>query len=291
MPGSSLLETFSPLYDVWVPPHGASLYTVGLVMTIYNRPAYLKRTLDSLTRSDLADTVIMLVDDAGDDPDVVQLIQDYRHPQAPVILARRVAFDTRYPRPLSALQNLLFGWSLLAEQYQTSYLANLDADMIVKPDWMQRLVATHRLIAKREERFILTGFNTLDHPVLKVYPSYYLKKSFGAACLFFDRQTLAEIINFSQSLTIDPHGWAWDWRLIEWLTQHDFRLMATRPSVSQHIGQTGINSSPTYYDWALDYILPYYPLAVVAWPFVRRLHRWLAHARLMVYGSREWRRP
>src|SRR5262245_49905604 len=98
-PGIKLHEVFGPLYRVELPRQLAPVYTVWLVITIYNRPSYLKRTLQSLSNSDLPDTVIMLIDDLSDDQATLDLVQHCSHPQAPVIKIKRVGFSEEFPRP------------------------------------------------------------------------------------------------------------------------------------------------------------------------------------------------
>lgn len=83
-PSVKLHELFGPLYRAEFPQRLAPAYTVGLVITVYNRPGYLKRTLQSLCNSDFPDTVIMLIDDLSDDQATLDLVEHCSHPQAPI---------------------------------------------------------------------------------------------------------------------------------------------------------------------------------------------------------------
>ena len=268
-PDFTPLELFSPFYEIGAPVHLAATYTVGLVITLYNRPAYLARTLRSLERSDLGDTVVMLVDDASDDPDTLRLVEAFNHPQAPVIKARRVAFSPDYPRPHTISQNLLFGWSYLAGRCRPTYLSNLDADMVVKRDWLRRLVTTHRLIAAQDTRFMLTGFNTLDHYVVRAYAGFYEKLSLGGANLFFRVEDLVSVVQISRVYSDDLTVMTWDWSLVRRLAGESYRFYAARPSVAQHIGGRGVNSDEFRYDFALDYYIPYQRLNTKLWRIIR----------------------
>jgi Glycosyl transferase family 2 len=265
-----LHELFGPLYHVELPPELAPVYTVGLVITIYNRPGYLKRTLLSLSNSDLPDTVIMLIDDLSDDHATLDLVEHCSHPQAPVIKVKRVGFSEEYPRPATINQNLLFGWSFLASQFQTTYLSNLDADMIVRRDWMSRLRTTHLLLAEQCNQFILSGFNTPSHTVVETCPEYYRKRTFGGAHLFFHANELVEVAYAGTNLLVAKPSEAWDSVLIDYLISRAYRFYATRPSVTQHIGKDGINSKTfLYYDFAVDYHFARPGIGKVLWLLLR----------------------
>lgn len=258
-------ELFRQFYHLTVPPEMASTYSIGLVITLYNRPEYLKRTLDSLSQSALPDTVVMLIDDASDDPATLSLINDYCHPHAPILKVERVSFSAEYHRPATINQNLLFGWSYLARHYQTAYLCNLDADMIVKPDWLTRIVDIYHKVAQHERHFLLSGFNTPEHGMVKLYHDYYQKLSLGGANLFFSCETLAEITHAGRAQIADEKLITWDWIMIKHLVKQGYSFYAVRPSVMQHIGDHGVNSRPFYYDFALDYYFPHPSINAGLW--------------------------
>ena len=240
------------------------------MITVYNRPGYFKRTLQSLSNSDLPDTVIMLIDDLSEDQATLDLVEHYSHPQAPVIKAKRVGFSEDYPRPATINQNLLFGWSYLASHFQTTYLSNLDADMIVRRDWMSKLLTTHRLISEKCNKFILSGFNTPAHEVVETYQEYYRKRTLGGAHLFFHANELAEVVYAGTILLTSSKSAGWDLVLIDYLLSRDYRFYATRPSVVQHIGKDGMNSKTfLYYDFAMDYHCPHPGIGYVLWLLLR----------------------
>ncbi len=269
-PMIKLHELFDPLYRVELPQQLAPIYIVGLVITVYNRPGYLKRTLQSLCSSDLPDTVIMLIDDSSDDQATLDLVEHCSHPQAPIIKVKRVGCSAEYPRPATINQNLLFGWSYLASHFQTTYLSNLDADMIVRRDWTNRLLTTHQLISEKCNKFILTGFNTPAHKVVETYQEYYRKLTLGGAHLFFHANELAEVAYAGTNLLSAEKSGDWDWVLVDYLISRDYRFYAVRPSVTQHIGKDGINSKTfLYYDFAMDYYLPQPSIGHVLWLLLR----------------------
>lgn len=269
-PNVKLHELFDQLYHVEIPRKLDPVYTIGIVITVYNRPYYFKRTLQSLCDSDLSDTVIMLIDDLSDDQTTLALVEHYSHPQAPVIKAKRKGFSEDYPRPATISQNLLFGWSYLASHFQTIYLSNLDADMIVRRDWMNRLLSIHQLISETCHKFILSGFNTPAHKVDEIHKEYYRKRTLGGAHLFFHTNELVEVAYAGTNFLTNEKTASWDCVLIDYLNSRTYRFYAVRPSVVQHIGKEGIHSRTLlYYDFAVDYSFPHPSIGYVLWLLLR----------------------
>jgi hypothetical protein len=112
--------------------------------------------------------------------------------------------------------------------------------------------------------------------VLKPFPTYYVKRSLGAANLFFSAAALTEFVDFGRAWGIHRQDWTWDWMLLDQLVKCGYGFYAVRPSVVQHIGQWGLNSSLARHDWALDYVCPYHHLNLVLWPLVKRWQRLVA---------------
>jgi hypothetical protein len=110
-----LHESFASLYRLDLPKRLDHVYSVGVVISVYNRPGYFERTIHSLSNSDLSDTIIMLIDDLSEDHDTLDLVEHCSHSQESVIKVKRLGFDEDYPRPATINQNLLFGWSYLAD--------------------------------------------------------------------------------------------------------------------------------------------------------------------------------
>lgn len=232
----------------------AERYSVGLVIGAHNRSDYLRRTLGSLSQSDLPDTVILLIDDASDDPVASRLLREYRHPSAPVIHVIRTGFSGDAPRPMTVRQNLTYGWSFLSHRFEPRYLANLDADVVVQRDWMRRLVSTYPKISQRDGRVLLSAYHAPTHRTEERHPAFARKASLGGAQLFFAAETLGEVERAGRNPRFDKGSHGWDWDVIYHLGELDYRFYALRPSAVQHIGVRGLNScSLLTHDAALDY--------------------------------------
>jgi glycosyltransferase involved in cell wall biosynthesis len=50
---------------------------IGLLITTFNRPEYLRQTLESLKRADLHNAQIFIVDDCSRDNETLRLINSY----------------------------------------------------------------------------------------------------------------------------------------------------------------------------------------------------------------------
>lgn len=218
-------------------------YKVGLVITTYNRPHYLRRCLLALHCSVLHDAIILIVDDGSNEEETSECIQSYSIPGIPVLKSFRIQKNG-----CRMYESLSYGWGLLLNNFNCTYLCNLDADTIVKKHWLTELQNVYEMERHKQGPFIITGFNAKAHPVVSQVEKYYIKKSIGGINLFFDQQVYSEIV-FSRLSDI-----YWDWEVVKAMKDHKYPILCTRPSVIQHIGQEGFWSS-TYggYDVAVDY--------------------------------------
>jgi hypothetical protein len=237
------------------------VYTTGLVVTSYNRPAYLKRTLLSLQRSQLDDVILLLVDDGSDDEETLGLLRAFTHPHCPVLKAYRAAETT--PR---IHENLQLGWDYLRQEFRCANLVNLDGDTVMHRHWLTALKRLHEANMPRYGQLVVTGFNAFEHPVVEMSADHYRKCSIGGINLFFSAELYQQVV---RPALVDLQ---WDWKLVATMQERDYALLCTRPSVIQHIGREGIWSHPKVrFDYALDY-----------WgsnPLVTECVRWLYRAR------------
>lgn len=217
-------------------------YQIGLVMTTYNRPDYLERSLASLSQSRLEQTLLLLVDDGSDDERTLELIHAFNPHSFPVLKAFRLQKEG-----CAMYENLRYGWELLREQYNCAYLTNLDPDTIVRKEWLSKI---HTLYEHERANgpLIVTGFNAHQHPILATSQQYYYKKSLGGLNLFFD------VSLYEQLVRPTLVGIDWDWRVVAAMDKENYRILCTRPSVIQHIGREGFWSGKHgVYDFAIDY--------------------------------------
>jgi hypothetical protein len=219
------------------------IYNTGLVVTSYNRPAYLKRTLLSLQRSQLDDAILLLVDDGSDNAETLGLLRTFTHPHCPVLKAYRGAETT--PR---IHENLRLGWDYLHQEFRCVNLVNLDGDTVMRRHWLTALRQLHETSISRYGPLVVTGFNAFGHPVAETRADHYRKCSIGGINLFFSAELYQQVV---RPALVDLQ---WDWKLVSAMQERDYTLLCTRPSVVQHIGREGIWSHPkAEFDYALDY--------------------------------------
>lgn len=222
-------------------------YEIGLIVMTYNRPKYLTRTLRSLRKSDLSDTVLLFVDDVSDDPKTRRLIEQFSHSQAPIVRIWRTEKDG-----VKMHENLQFAWEWLLANVSCRYLCHLDPDVLVRPHWLQTLRQLHESL-RPQTNLMVTGFNAVMHDRLETHADHHIKKSIGGINMFFDVALYQEIVKpvFAKL----EWGLDWDWLLCNAMTEKGYPILCTRPSVIQHIGRNGVwaKNHNLNYDFAIDY--------------------------------------
>lgn len=252
-------------------------YTIGLVITTYNRPDYLARCLQSVRRSRLNGVVLLVIDDGSRDERTRRQIEQLAIPGSPVIKAYRAPEEGCHIHA-----NLQYGWDYLHQQVGCTYLANLDPDTLVRPHWLTRLQALYQQMHPAAGPIIATGFNAHQHPVVATADNYYRKASIGGLNLFFEATHYAPLVR--PTLT----DLQWDLHLVTTMQARGYTFLCTRPSVIQHIGRQGLWSGPHgIFDFAIDYwgTNPQW-LRLVHWHFRgrRRLAWWAYRVRQMYWA-------
>jgi len=200
-----------------------SKFTNGLVITVYNRPQYLKQCLDSLLSANI-NAEIVIVDDCSTDEEVQPLIKSFK--------AKTKCHVLKTPNNSGVSKALLMGFDYLVELGCTR-LMNLDADAIVAKNFFQEVESLHQRLGG-----IVTGFNTLStarnrrvrHPILRSYGTYCQKKSIGGINMVFSTELYLTVIK--QILHRPGH---WDWNVVRYAGKR-VPFYCTTPSVVQHIG-------------------------------------------------------
>lgn len=243
------LARLRPSRAVVVTPDGVQpgQCEVGLVVATYNRPAYLRRTLEHLAHSDLANTIVVIVDDASGSAETRQIVRDLSLGQTPIVKI----FRTRR-RGYAVHEALQDGWDLLANQYGCRLLANVDPDTIMKPDWLQRLVSVFRRERASRGPLVLTAFNSRQHPTLSEADDVCVKSSIGGLNMLFDADLYRDVVR--PSLQYEPMSEVgWDWYVVAAMRARGYPFLCLRPSLVQHIGEVGRFSRPDSHDVADDY--------------------------------------
>ena len=206
---------------------------IALIIPIYERPEYLRRTLNSLKQTGFGTDKtehILLVDDGSQHPDIERICSEF--------LNYRNGSYRKYQNAGIAA-NLLRG---LDQCGSCQAIITLDSDFEVKPDFINKLL----LLLHQHPDAIVTGFNAHSHPVISVHDGYVVKQSIGGGNLCFTRETYHKHIR--PALTDNM----WDWRMCQSVQQAGGKFLCTSPSVAQHIGiDSTLNHANA--DRALDY--------------------------------------
>lgn len=194
---------------------------IGLLITTYNRPAYLRQTLASLKEADLSGISLLIVDDCSRSSDTRRLISDYRRIELKenkgIAHALRIGFDR-----------------LIKEGAEV--VMNLDPDTLVRRDFIKVLMALH----ERFEGNIISGFNTLTkskqtgkprHPIVSEGDGYVTKKTIGGISMMMHAKIYGDIVRPALLRSQNGEG-QWDYLTCEAAGV----VIVSKPSVIQHIG-------------------------------------------------------
>lgn len=181
----------------------------ALILTTYNRPSYLRRCLDSLRNAVLPDMVI-IIDDASTDKETVQLINDF--PADYKIFKRKNK---------GIKDSLLIGYQT-AFDIGATHVINLDADAIVKPDFVAKLGDLY------DAQHIISGFNCNNpkNPILSEHEGYVMRQHGNGINMLVDRNQYETVIK--PALLSNGN---WDFN-----STNKYPFKIARPSCIQHIG-------------------------------------------------------
>jgi glycosyltransferase involved in cell wall biosynthesis len=218
---------------------------IGLLITTFNRPEYLRQTLDSLKRADLHGAQILIVDDCSRDNETLRLINPYK--------------KIRNYKNLSIRYSIQIGFDYLIKQ-GCDTLVNLDSDAIVRCDFLTRLLELYKRFPDR----IISGFNTLSrsrtgilrHPVIKQGNGYVEKESIGGINMLMSVKTYYEIVKpaLLESQQTKDH---WDKIACRISKEQGKTIIVSSPSVIQHIGISSAMGHRDNPDVAQDFIPDY----------------------------------
>lgn len=204
---------------------------LGLIITAFNRPQYLRQCLESISRADLSQVnTVLIVDDFSDDPDTRRLIDDFDLPAVELIKA--FSKENR-----SIKGSLLFGCDLLFQSCDV--VTNLDADAIVRKDFISVLLDLHKTFPDH----IKTGFNCLTknkdgserHKILTTGMGMNTKRSVGGINMLFDKSQYGKWVRPTLIKSIEQKL-NWDDHTCRASMVDGFAIICAVPSVINHIG-------------------------------------------------------
>lgn len=207
---------------------------IGLVITTYNRPEYVNRCLETIRALKQFPDAIYVYDDCSDNLDSLTMIATLYTIGTRCSFIRAAKNEGIQNSILKAFDRLIW------EGYDV--LINLDADAIVKPDFITRLTD---MLAKHPDK-IITGFNTITggrHKPVSYFDGGVYKRTIGGINMCMTAETYRDIVR--PNLTAKN----WDWKVCEEMQRRNKYFVALTPSCVQHIG---LVSSMGHYDGGVD---------------------------------------
>jgi glycosyltransferase involved in cell wall biosynthesis len=192
-----------------------------IVIATYNRLQILRETMQSLEKSDLTNTLLIMVDD-NSNTDTVEYLKSLKVNNTPTICVfkkeNRNMFDS-----------FKLAFDCCTSESNLKYYVIMDSDTIHKQDWLIKEKDLYNKLSNTE-KCIITGFNTDAHPFNMVNDSYCKKKSIGGINILFDKDFYLNILRGTL------YDFAWDWTMSDRCNSHNINMYCTTPSVIQHIG-------------------------------------------------------
>lgn len=208
---------------------------IGLVIPIYNRPEYLKRTLDSLkkTENDGLQIDILLIDDASTDTGIKKLLLGGTFGIHNATVTTLIAKTNK-----GVCATLKLGFDTLINR-GNNFLMNLDSDAVVTNLFFHQIRKLHL----EHPSDIITGFDcrtrnangTERHKILSESTRYTVKESVGGINMAFTAGCY-EILISGILHRCARHGGNWDHEVCKAAKLQERKVICHYPSIVQHIG-------------------------------------------------------
>lgn len=206
---------------------------IGIVITIYKRYSYLKLLLKSLEKCKLDNIFICFVDDFSNDTNITNLLLNF--------CKSRNCFIINNKKNMGLFTSLKIGLENIKDK--CDYMCNLDSDVIVKKNWIQDLYDVYNNYSEQynTNKFLVSGFNCLKtcwhNKIVSESDNYIIKNSIGGVNMFYHKSLYNEIIKSCLN------NISWDWCVVNKMHVNNYPILITKPSVIQHIGFNGVNST------------------------------------------------
>lgn len=196
---------------------------IGLLITTFNRPSYLKRCLESLERADLSKIhEICNWDDASTNSETKRLINDY---EASHGLLALMGNENNCGIKVSLQRGYEYLWSMHCD-----IVINLDSDALVRNDFVERLIENYI------PNTLLTGFHSTTkgidgkerHVIIEETENFYIKQSVGGINFCIDKSAYENFVKPALEIPIGN----WDYMA----SQKAGKVYCLKESVIEHIG-------------------------------------------------------
>ena len=154
---SCLYFIYKSIYKEHYQNYQETNYKLGLVMPIYNRSEIGTRVLDRLSKCTFPkNTVLLLLDDGSTEKKIINKINSVKFPSH-VQVEKRFQTHNKNNSYHNIGTNLKNGFDYLIEQ-GCDYVMNLDDDMLVKKDFILKLMELANEVDIKNNGGFITGF-------------------------------------------------------------------------------------------------------------------------------------
>lgn len=228
---------------------------LGIIISTYNRSAYLQECLNSICKSEIPEgTLIVIVDDNSTDVETINLIEGF-HPSGADVIVHFNELNEGISHSLKVGFNKCF-------QYGCDAVMNLDADSIVHPKFISVLTDLKNYFPQK----IVSGFHSINrnkngtdrHPIVQKSDKWATKKSIGGINMMMNEQAFRKYMEPALDKVLSSKAYNWDTLCCLNCMEDNNPPAVSIPSVVQHIGidsamgHTG-GEEP---DVACDFIMP-----------------------------------
>ncbi len=221
---------------------------VVILIRSYNRPNYLKKTLNSLFKSDLTNVNnIYIYDDNSNDIKTINILNNLKYKKNIKIIKGKKNYGVN--------KSYVYALKILKSKYKNNTLIiTIDNDVIMKKNWINVLYKAYIKAKKyyKNNKLLLTGFNSSNAHINKYKNRFYSKNT-----LFYRKKSIGGVnfvfhISFINFI-IDKWDKGADGGVIDNMIRLNYPILCLNKSVINHIGKNGTWSSPKKYNHDIYY--------------------------------------
>lgn len=192
----------------------------------YNRPDYLKRSMESLKKSNLPEnTIIIIKDDCSTDKKTIDIINNVKF----LNKIQKIVIKNSSHEGVDKNSRTLFKYCF--KKTESNYIIVLNDDIIYNANWYYKMMDAKESI-KNEKIGMLTCFNTKAHRGKKYNNIVNINSSVGGMCLIIHR-------NIALSKEVQKEGTGWDHNAVRLCKTIEYKMFSTIQSYVEHIGLKG----------------------------------------------------
>lgn len=203
---------------------------LDIIVSVYNRPNYTRRSLKSLIAS--TNNSVVLIDDCSKELNwkrTLSIIKDQKNIK-PIRMNRNWGID-----------KLVYNYPSLTS---AKYIYITDNDMIYSRNFEKSLYTLLNII-KENKKLIGTMFNSHFHYVDRPFDKdHIIKKSIGGQSVLIEKESFVKMLEFLEK--VEENSPSWDWALQQFAIKYGYEFISTKNSYVETIGTWGLHAKPPY---------------------------------------------